>query len=127
MSGKSVDPAGRIYGRLTVLGIVGRTTYGIARWACRCDCGQEIVAFSNSVTSGKTKSCGCLRREMARVRRRAGTSDTCVNGHRKAEYWEKNNRGEGFCIECNLAASRRYQARRKARLQSSQANAGGAR
>lgn len=28
-------------------------------WKCRCDCGKITIVRSDSLTSGKTKSCGC--------------------------------------------------------------------
>lgn len=31
------------------------------RWLCKCDCGATITLTSYQITSGHTKSCGCLR------------------------------------------------------------------
>lgn len=36
-----------------------------SRATYRCYCGVEFVAYVSNVNSGKTKSCGCFRREMA--------------------------------------------------------------
>ncbi len=33
---------------------------------CRCDCGVMTSVFWGNVRRGKTKSCGCLRREMVK-------------------------------------------------------------
>lgn len=41
-----------------------RSTY----WLCECKCGKRTVVASCSLVNGLTKSCGCLRREMARER-----------------------------------------------------------
>jgi 5-methylcytosine-specific restriction endonuclease McrA len=30
-------------------------------WMCRCICGKEMFVYSNSLISGKSKSCGCVR------------------------------------------------------------------
>lgn len=38
-----------------------------ARWECVCDCGNTIVVYALSLKSGNTKSCGCLRKEEAKV------------------------------------------------------------
>lgn len=35
------------------------------RWKCRCDCGTERIVLQASLLSGKSKSCGCLNREIA--------------------------------------------------------------
>ena len=56
------------FGRLVVLSqasnINGRTA-----WLCKCDCGSEKVVTGISLTSGRTKSCGCLRSEITSKRR----------------------------------------------------------
>ena len=35
-------------------------------WLCQCDCGNFTTVISNYLTSGHTKSCGCLRAENAK-------------------------------------------------------------
>lgn len=45
------------YGMLTVLGQAEVR----GRWLCRCECGKHTCVPSWRLTSGKTKSCGCLR------------------------------------------------------------------
>ena len=37
-------------------------------WWCKCICGENILVSTYSLMSGNTRSCGCLRREMARER-----------------------------------------------------------
>lgn len=50
---------GERYGRLVVIAAAGK------RRTCRCDCGREItVDRTSTLTSGNTRSCGCLRREI---------------------------------------------------------------
>lgn len=63
---------GRVFGRLTVtepepdrIMASGRK---VPMERCRCECGNEVVVFRHCLTSGNTKSCGCLRREMTRSR-----------------------------------------------------------
>lgn len=34
-------------------------------WLCRCDCGNEKIALSTNIVSGKVQSCGCLHKERA--------------------------------------------------------------
>lgn len=55
---RKLDLIGHTYGRLTVIG--GTTT----SWECVCSCGNKHYASTNSLRSGSTKSCGCLRREV---------------------------------------------------------------
>jgi len=51
------------FGRLVALSKDKRTKYGGYYWKCKCDCGKETVVLRNSLTSGATRSCGCLGRE----------------------------------------------------------------
>lgn len=54
---------GEKYGRLTTRYVNGRTKNRAKIWHCYCDCGNEIDVSSVSLTSGNTKSCGCLQKE----------------------------------------------------------------
>ena len=53
------------FGRLVVLKRVANRGQKV-RWLCQCDCGNQVVVDSSSLLSGNTKSCGCLRKELAR-------------------------------------------------------------
>lgn len=41
---------------------------GRNKWLCSCDCGAVKEVRTHSLTSGCTKSCGCLRREVSAQR-----------------------------------------------------------
>ena len=63
------DLTGQRFGRLLVLSAEPPGADRRIRWRCRCDCGNEtIVNSSHHLTSGNTKSCGCLHRDSARER-----------------------------------------------------------
>lgn len=51
------------FGRLTALHRL-HNTKGKTKWLCVCDCGNFTVVQSYDLTSGHTKSCGCLNREL---------------------------------------------------------------
>ena len=56
----SRDYSGERYGRLTAIHrIEGRS------WLFCCDCGIEFTTDIYAVRAGRTKSCGCLQREIA--------------------------------------------------------------
>ena len=61
---KKVDLTGQVYGRLTVLGDIGKRTKnkGIL-WQCLCECGQITFVKGAHLKNGATRSCGCLNRE----------------------------------------------------------------
>lgn len=63
------DLTGQRFGRLTVLDPLPPGPDRKTRWLCVCDCGEEtIVGSAYHLTSGNTRSCGCLRRDNARAR-----------------------------------------------------------
>lgn len=60
MNNKVNDLSGKTFGRLTVVERVmdGKSN---TRWLCLCSCGNNTVAVSGNLKSGKHKSCGCYR------------------------------------------------------------------
>jgi hypothetical protein len=54
------------FGRLVVLERAGQVDSGKATWLCQCDCGNQTVVMGKYLRKGRTRSCGCLRREMMR-------------------------------------------------------------
>ena len=40
------------------------------QWLCKCDCGTESRIYHTNLTCGKSKSCGCLSRDLASTRNR---------------------------------------------------------
>ena len=53
------------FGRLTVVDYSGRDKRGKTVWKCECECGNILTVPRNSLSSGNTKSCGCLPRDKA--------------------------------------------------------------
>jgi len=51
------------FGKLEVIGITDLNYNGRKRPICKCDCGNIVVVSQCRLLSGKTKSCGCLRKE----------------------------------------------------------------
>lgn len=64
---KLVDMTGQRFGRLTVIGIGGRTKEPSGRsrplWKCICDCGNEVLVLRDNLIHGRTQSCGCFHLE----------------------------------------------------------------
>ena len=57
--GNVIDLSGYTFGRLTVTSFSDLRKGG-AYWACRCVCGESIVARGGHLRSGGIQSCGCL-------------------------------------------------------------------
>lgn len=64
--GTFIDLTGQKFDRLTVQskspvkGVAGKI-----QWICICECGNTVTTLGNSLSSGKTKSCGCKKVEAA--------------------------------------------------------------
>lgn len=72
-STKPVDLTGKRFGRLLVIERCGHIGKNRA-WTCVCDCGETRKVTSGALTSGHSKSCGCLQREIvARVSKEQNT------------------------------------------------------
>lgn len=62
--GRKLDLIGKQFDRLTVVAEhPERSPIGQVRWLCKCSCGGEKIILGFQLTSGKTRSCGCLERE----------------------------------------------------------------
>ena len=60
------DLSGKKFGRWTVLYLTDKKTKKKERlWHCRCECGNEKDVATYFLTSGQSKSCGCLQKESA--------------------------------------------------------------
>ena len=53
---------GEKFGRLTVIGD-GTHQNWEHKWECRCECGNITYVTTKGLKSGKTRSCGCLKKE----------------------------------------------------------------
>lgn len=56
---------GQQFGRLTVLGAVGRAKSGHKIWRCQCICGAITDVLASNLRRKNTQSCGCLKRDLA--------------------------------------------------------------
>src|SRR5690625_5072259 len=61
------DITNKRFGRLVALKRV-RKKGQRTRWLCKCDCGNEKEILLDTLTSGRGKSCGCLRKEITSER-----------------------------------------------------------
>lgn len=55
--------SGRRFSKLTVMWLErteNKNNKNFEYYRCKCDCGNEIVAFKGNLTNDNTKSCGCL-------------------------------------------------------------------
>lgn len=63
MAGKPMDLTGQKFGRLTAIEITNKRKNNSVVWKCLCQCGNVCEITAASLRAGRTKSCGCLKRE----------------------------------------------------------------
>ncbi|MDR1837624.1 MAG: hypothetical protein LBQ89_08205 [Treponema sp.] len=103
---KKLDLTGKKFGRLTVIE-QSLSKNKKALWKCKCECGNEVIAKSDKLQNGRTKSCGCLHREIisAGINKTHGVSKSrlyaiwsgmitrCENPNRKKHKKDYQDRG----------------------------------
>ena len=62
---KFKDITGKRFGRLTALYRL-HNTKGRTKWLCVCECGNLVEVALRELIDNKTKSCGCLHKQIAR-------------------------------------------------------------
>lgn len=77
------DLTGKTFARLFVV-----APYSKDKWLCACQCGEDSVVFGYQLKSGRTKSCGCLRKEKTSILQKThGMSQTL-----EYKTWKEINR-----------------------------------
>lgn len=86
---KELNLIGNKYNKLTALSktkIKGRVWY-----ICKCDCGNETLVETWHLHSGKTKSCGCIRKETDKIRGIKNRKEFGLsNARRVISYYKRN-------------------------------------
>lgn len=83
MSAKRKDYSGVKVNRLTAVKCSNeKDSSGKLLWIFKCECGDELSARPQSVISGTTKSCGCLRQELLENNKRY-----CTHGFTNSRFY----------------------------------------
>ena len=108
--GKFKDLTGNVFGLLTVVTISDVKTKGNKyQWVCLCACGKSKTVTGSSLSTGQTRSCGCLqaanaKKQLQRVTRTThGMTDT-------SEYIAWRNM-KARCYDINHSAYINYGSR----------------
>lgn len=101
---KLIDLTNMKFGRLTVIARA-ENKHGKARWLCRCDCGNEIIAYGSILLKGNTRSCSCLQKEI--------TSKRCFKSLINQKFGlltvlerVANNKHNRICYKCRCECGR---------------------
>jgi len=71
---RPLELEGKQFGRVLVLHRVANGKHGQAMWSVKCQCGSITIVSSGHLTSGHTRSCGCLAKDVCIER-------STVHGH----------------------------------------------
>ena len=106
----SKDMVGHKYGKLTALHRISNAD-GHTKYECKCECGNIVIVDSCNLSTGATKSCGCIRKSTTKTLKlshgQCGTRlyrcwrnmiDRCENFN-NVEYKNYGNRGIFVCEE----------------------------
>ncbi len=78
----AAEEVGKRYGRWTVLTTRYDRSLRKRFLLCRCECGTEREVMKGNMKTGGSKSCGCLRRELASVAfRKLPIKESVANQH----------------------------------------------
>lgn len=72
--------AGKRFGRLTVVRELEERQDGRIVCECKCDCGNSIDVKKIYLTTGETRSCGCLKKELEEKHLRDGYDSKRIDG-----------------------------------------------
>ena len=59
------DLSGKIFGRLTAIKPIRKNNKRNWEWMTICSCGNTVIVAGAYLTNGHTKSCGCLKNDVA--------------------------------------------------------------
>jgi hypothetical protein len=92
------DLSGMIFGRWKVLCKSNDKNFKGSYWLCRCLCGNERIVQASRLKAGRSKSCGCLQKELTRQR----SIKHGMNGTRLYQCWQ------GMLVRCYNTNSKAY-------------------
>lgn len=105
-------------GRLVVVEHKGKDNRGKHLWLCKCDCGNEKVVVADTLSSGKSKSCGCLKKnfylkkgnQFGLYEDRQEAMQKVQYSHLKRRHKQNNMVGEVLNFEtfCTLSKRNRF-------------------
>lgn len=97
------DLTGLKFNRLTVIERDNTRTNGVY-WICLCECGKRVSVKAYNLTSGETKSCGCLNNENIRRKQRnsADLAGQTIGNFEVIRYVGSNKLGTLWECKCLL-------------------------
>lgn len=102
------DLTNQTFGRWTARWPAGRTGQGATYWLCSCECGKLGTVKSGKLISGRSKSCGCLMRELASARIKLYIPQLRHGHARKGHITRTHSIWMGMNSRCNNPNREKY-------------------
>ena len=87
--GKFKDISKQRFGRLIAIRFLSKAPKSHSKWLCQCDCGKQAIVSIDHLSTGHTKSCGCLEIESKRLS--LMTHGNTANKYQTPEYTSWRN------------------------------------
>jgi len=68
--GKRIDISGKRFGRLLAVKELSQKHRKVFLWLCKCDCGKDHITARYNLIRGDSRSCGCYRSDITKIRER---------------------------------------------------------
>lgn len=94
------DLTGSTFGMWTVISRASVSSDGRAWWRCRCQCGTVRDVVGKSLRSGRSKGCGCTRKDVASAASRKTNTKHGMRGTRLYTIWH-SMKGRVHCPSTN--------------------------
>ena len=109
-----LDMIGQRFGRLVVISKAEKPVGSNRRrnyWLCQCDCGKQKVVASDKLLNGDTKSCGCLKIELAKKKLENYKDGRTTHGLSATRLYNIYNKMKNRCYKTDDPKYYRYGAR----------------
>lgn len=107
---RRLNLVGKRFGRLTAV-TLSPERFGPRKrtaWVCRCDCGATTIVKTSDLTTGNTRSCGCLARDLLSARKQ---THGFTRGDRKPRLYRIWQNMRQRCYDPNFTNAHRWGGR----------------
>ena len=82
-----INMKGKSFNYLKVIERARNTKSGEAAWVRECKCGTRKIIAGSKLRNGETKSCGCMKKELAGTKKH----NTWNERHKAVQHMANNN------------------------------------
>lgn len=105
------DISNEQFGYWTVLEYAGSNEKKEAMWKCRCKCGTIRIIPGKNLRTKRSRSCGCMQREVARESRIQSNKERAKHGYRKTRLYNIWSGMKQRCLNPNDPGYKDYGSR----------------